>query len=537
MTDTPNPVSPDGRLLQKASKAALWNTLFLPLLALTSLLFSVLIRRRFGLLSGVYDVMMGLGGAVQRYSAVGIPGNLPKFLPEVSASSGPAGVRQFLRHVVAIRLLLLGLLLLPLNLYAVPIARELDLGDMGPLYLRLLSGLVMARAVMNLMVATLNAFFEQFWTNLFGLINSLLKLGAVGTALLLGYGMGGVLGALIVSASVAALMHVLVVSSKLDRLTTTDTAHADEPPTPPTSRWLAGQGRRFLRFNSLIYVSGLLGFFSTMGFVAPGLALVRGTDEVALFATAFNLAFTTMNLAIAGFRGLYKPIFARLRIRNDADQLRRAFSLVTKGQLIVLIPAGIGLVVLSGDYIPLLFGDAFRPAVPIAWVLVGSMYVATSLNLSEILLNVDERYRQIFLIQSIPMLVAPVFLLAAHSGGLVSAAVVFGAGRVLTALVAYAFCRQLYGVRYPWAFFFKIGSLALVMGLIVGAIQSVLGSTPVEVIMLTALGIGVFGLGIRMSNTLGPDEIDLLKRSGLPGRKWAVALLARRHVASPPQDR
>lgn len=530
VAETSDPGRTDGRLLQKASRAALWNTLFFPLLALMSLLFSVLIRRRFGLFSGVYDVLMGLGGALQRYSSMGIPGNLPKFLPEVSARSGPAGVSQFLRHVVVIRLALLGLLLLPFNLLAAPIARELGLGEPGALYIRLLSALVVARAVMNLMTATLNSFFAQFWTNLFGLINSLLKLAMVGTALLLGYGMGGVLGALVASVSMVALIHVAYVSSRIHSLSTTDTSHRlPEPAAPP--RWLAGQGKRFFRFNSLIYLSGLLGFFGTMGFVAPGLALVQTTDEVALFAVSFNLAFTTMNLAIAGFRGLYKPIFARLRIRNDPDQLRRAFSLVTKGQLVVLIPAGMGLIVMSGDYIPLLFGDDFGPAVPIAWILVGFMYAATSCNLSEIMLNVDERYRAIFLTQSILMLMAPVFLYTAQVSGLIVAAGVFGGGRLLKAVAAYAYCRQLYGVRFPWAFCLRTGAIGLAMAAIVGLARSVWGSTPVEAVLLTALGIGIFGLGIRWANVLGPDEVDLLKRSGLPGREAFVAMLAPRHAS------
>ena len=515
--------------MQKASQAALSNALFLPPLLLTSVLFSVLVRRRFGLFSGIYDIVMGLEAALDQYSSLGIPGNLPKFLPEVSAASGPSGVRQFLRDVVVIRLTLLGILLLPLNFFAAPIANELGLGDAGPLYIRLLSGLVVARAVMSLMAQTLNAFFAQFWTNLFGLINSLLKLGLVGTTLLLGYGMGGVLGALIASASVVALMHVLYVSFTLDRLSTTDPAR--RPPTPATTpRWLAGQGPRFFRFSTLIYLSGLFGFFSTMGFAAPGLALVEGTDNVALFAIAYNFAFTTMNVAITGFRGLYKPILARLRIRKDPAQIRRAFSMVTKGQLAVLIPAGMGLIVMSGDYIPLLYGDDFRPAVPIAWVLIGLLYAATSFNVSEIILNVDERYRPIFLTHSIPMLTAPVFLWSARSSGLVGAAVVFGGSRLLTCVAAYAVCRRLYGVRFPWAFSVRIGTIGLAMAFILGTMRLFLGSTPSEAVVLTALGIVIFGLGIRMAHALGPDEVDLLKRSGLPGRDRVVALLAPRYA-------
>ena len=43
----------------------------LPVLAVFNLIFAVLIRRRFGLLSGVYDVLMGLVKSVLQYSALG----------------------------------------------------------------------------------------------------------------------------------------------------------------------------------------------------------------------------------------------------------------------------------------------------------------------------------------------------------------------------------------------------------------------------------------------------------------------------------
>lgn len=512
-----------GRLLQRASRAALWNTLFLPLLGLTSLLFSVLIRRRFGLLSGVYDVAMGLAGAVQRNTNFGIPGNLPKFLPEVSATSGPPGVRQFLRHVTVLRLGLLGVLVVPLNLFAGPIAEEMGLGADGPLYIWLITALVAARAVMNLMVATLNSFFAQFWTNLLGLVDSVLKLALVGAVLLLGYGMGGVLGAITASAVVVALALVVCVSIMLHDLSVAD--HGT-PSTPDAGgRWFAGQGARFLRFNGLIFLSGFLHFFGRMGFIAPGLALVTGTADVALFATAFNLTFTTMNLAITGFRGLYKPIFARLRIRNDAEQLRRAFSLVTKGQLVVLVPAGVGLVVLSADYIPLLFGDEFRPAVHVAWVLVGMMYASTALNLPEIMLTVDERYREIFLTQSIQVIAAPLFLWAGGTSGLVAAAAVLGSGRLLSAVAAYVVCRQLYAVRLPWAFAARVGFVGVIMGLALASLRLVLGGSLIQTVALTALGVVIYALGLRVTKALGPQETDLLKRSGLPGSKHLVTLL------------
>ncbi len=130
----------------------------------------------------------------------------------------------------------------------------------------------------------------------------------------------------------------------------------------------------------------------------------------------------TMTLVIAGFRGLYQRIFARLRIRNDPAQLQRAFTVLTKGQLIILLPTGLGFAVMTGGYLLLLFGQEFVPAVPITQVLVLFMFASVVFNVPGLLLTVDERYRAVLWIQAIPAAVAPLFLVAGATGGLLAAA-------------------------------------------------------------------------------------------------------------------
>ena len=118
---------------------------------------------------------------------------------------------------------------------------------------------------------------------------------------------------------------------------------------------------------------------------------------------------------------------------------------------------------MSGDYIPLLFGGAFRPSVPITWVLVGLLYASTAFNLPSIILSVDEQYRAIAWIRLIVIVAAPVFLVVAYTGGLVAAALVFGGARLVSALFSYGLCVRLYGVRFPWAFAGRIGTISVLM--------------------------------------------------------------------------
>ena len=93
--------------------------------------------------------------------------------------------------------------------------------------------------------------------------------------------------------------------------------------------WLSGQSRRFVRFSLFTCAIGLLGFFTDVVFATLALALTLATEEVALFATPYKLSFMTITLGLTGFRGLYQPVFARLRIQNDSGHLQRAFSIVT----------------------------------------------------------------------------------------------------------------------------------------------------------------------------------------------------------------
>ena len=83
------------------------------------------------------------------------------------------------------------LTLVPLNLFADSIVQLLELGPSGRLYIGLVSGLAVARAVLEMMFRTLNAFFAQMWLNLITVLQAVLELAVAGAMLALGYQMGG----------------------------------------------------------------------------------------------------------------------------------------------------------------------------------------------------------------------------------------------------------------------------------------------------------------------------------------------------------
>ena len=272
-----------------------------------------------------------------------------------------------------------------------------------------------------------------------------------------------------------------------------------------------------------------------MGFAAPALAIVLGPEDVALFGVAFRLSIMSVGLVVTGFRGLYRPLFARLRLRDDLEQLQRAFTTVAKAQLVLLLPAGIGLVVMCGDYIPLLFGVEFLPAVRVSWVLVTFMYAETAFNLPVIILSVDEQYRAVFVSQSVMILAAPLFVLAAATVGLVGAGAVFGVARLASALCAYAFCHTRYGLRFPWSFAGRVARVSLPMGGLLAFARLFVVTSVLEAVALTVLGVITFAVGVRMTRMLTTDEADVFRRSSVPGHALMLSVLAP-HLATGADD-
>ncbi len=520
-------------LIQRTGRAAFWNAVLVPLQAVLSLAFGMIVARRFGLNAGVYVTGIGVATSAVMFTALGIPTSLTKFLPEIEATSGSAAVAMFLRRVAAARLLLLGVVVVPLSLFAEPLAAALDMGDDGVLVLRLATVLIVARTVIDLCVRTLNAFFGQLRSNVLSLLQGSLDLILVGAAAFAGLRVGGVFGMVVASSVVTAIVGLVYARGMLRSLPGDHRGSAFAPADVAATRAaVAAERARFAGFAAFTYLFELSLYFSDKAFATPALALVLGRDEAAIFSYGFSLAFMTVGLMIASFRGLYRPMFAHLRARRDPEQLRRAFSGISKAQLILLLPAGVGLFVMAGDYIPLLYGTEFMPSIPVARVFVALLYVQTAFNLSIIWLSIDERYRAVLWTQSIQVIAVPFFLIIADRGGLVAAAALFGGARVVVNVTAYVLCHRDYGFRFPWRFAARVAAVAGAMGLVLSLLRSLVAPSVAEAVGLTAIGALLYAAGLRLARVIGPEEADLLKRSDVPGSGVALAWLAPSHTST-----
>jgi O-antigen/teichoic acid export membrane protein len=337
--------------------------------------------------------------------------------------------------------------------------------------------------------------------------------------------MGGTFLGLAISATVLSV----VAMARLAQVFSASSAKAESPgPDSVDSRPdLGGLTTRIVHFALFTYAFHLSIYFARPAFASPALAAVLGDiGQVALFTTGFQVPAMVVTLVVAGFRGVYRPMFARLRAGGDLDKVRRAYNVVGKIQFLMLIPAGTGLGIMVADYIPLIYTSEFAGSVPIAQVMVVLLFTETAFNLGNIVLSIDEQYRPVLLAQSIRVLSVPLFLWAASQGGILVAAAVLGVARLASAILATLIARAKYGVRLPWAYAGRVAMVSLAMAIVLLVGRAMWSTSPLQSAVLTFVGMSVFLLGIRVGHLLGEEEIDLIRRSQLPGHRLLVRWLA-----------
>ena len=510
------PLPPSG-LLHQVTRGVFWNTALLPLVALTGVSLSVLVRRSFGLESGYYDVALGVANSLLFYSSLGLAGSLPKFVPELQrAGSGRAAARLIAR-LGSIRLAIMVAIVLALNMWAVPLSRALDLGSDGATYLRLLSGLLIGRAILDFAYRSLDSFFQQLSVNVLSLLHGALDLAIVAVVVGWGLQMTGVIGALGVSAAVMAIVASLVVFRHIRTLQPDRVAAAETPRLE----------HRVVKLSAVTYIRDLSLYFATPAFASPALLkMLGGPEPVAIFATSYFVAASTVALVVSGFRGIYRPAFAHVMASGERAQLQRAFDLMNKIQVLAVVPAGAGLTVMVADYLPLLYGGSFSAAVPIARVLVVLLFAETALAVGLVVLWVDEQYRPVLMAQAVMIAGAPLFVWTAGQFGLLPSAIVLGGTRLAASIIGYTEARRLYGVRYPWRFAAKVALVSLAMASSLVLVRAMWPTSLIEAVTVTILGVVFVAVGLRLFRVLGPAELELLEQASIPGKRLLIRWLS-----------
>jgi O-antigen/teichoic acid export membrane protein len=334
---------------------------------------------------------------------------------------------------------------------------------------------------------------------------------------MMGLRIGGVIAALGVSAVLTAIVAVIIVGRQLGTVAEESDDGVE----------LAPSFARIWKLSSVTYLRDLSLYFATPAFASPVLvSMLGGPEPVALFATGYFVASSTVTLVVSGFRGVYRPAFARVLAAGEHAQLQRAFDLMNKVQVLIVVPAGFGLWVMVADYLPLLYGQPFTAAVPVARVLVALLFAETALAVAVLVLWVDERYRPVLAAQSAMIIGAPLFVWIAGRFGLVPAALVLGGSRLAVSLIGYIGAKQAYDVRFPWAFAARVTAVSLAMAVILSAMRRVWDTSLIEAATLTTAGVFIVLVGLRVLRVMGPNEVEVLQRTSIPGKHLLVRWLS-----------
>lgn len=529
-------------LASQVSRALLWNTLFVPLRMLAELLatlvkLTLLTPAQYGLLALVSGAGNGLGTTVD----LGTARALPKYIPETHNTGGPRATLRLLLAVLGAQLvaflaLAAGLLLLRgsyldglrakiLGDARLSLASQADLLQFVQAYGWLLIGVILlvlflSGVCYDMLMAYLTSFFRQrAWNSIAlaaGLLPPLLSAGAI----LAGWGLVGVLVAMALAPAIA----VLLAGWQVARAWGGTSATLERPALP----------RGFVRYSGVSYLMTMTDYLASASFAV---FLARDIVDAALLWAGANVVRMVLAYLYTPMVGVQVPLFTRVRA-GEGGTLRGAYSSLIRLQVLLMVPGGIGLMLLAQPVIMIISRPEYAAATPIVWVLVPCLFLESLLTTAHNALIVYEHLRIIVISRLLTLLViVPLALTLPALLGVVGVALAFGLARLAAGFWVTASGYRLLGLRWPWRFTLRVLLASGAMALLVIGMRLLLPDLTVDATITDRLGAalllllpvalgGAAFLGVlRLMGGLEPQDREQLLRLKLPLKRWWLRVL------------
>ncbi len=526
---TSEPQSPP-TMRRQLSQAVAWNAVFTPIKFIIDTIanlikINILTRAELGAISLVSSAASSAG----IWLDLGIEQTLPKFIPEAEHAGGRGAARRFLRQIISIKLLvlLIGLLAMPfwggallrqMRDGAASLAAEEGLASIGPLldqlgryswfFLATVAGLIVLGALYDTLRAYLISFFRQKAWNLINVFATLALPLLTVSAVLLGYGVIGVLVAMVVT----ALLSVLVTWYHVRRISAGRSDDAEERPIP-RELW-----RRFVPYTAMAFFISVTEYFSSSYFVV--LWLGQNLSDVALFWVAYNFIKQIQGYVYTPLQGIQVPLFARVRAAGDQN-LPRVFGTLARLILILVIPASIGLALLLPNLIMVQF-PKYGASITLGLVLIPFFFTEPFWGLGHNMLMVHEEYRPVLLSRLCALVSIPLIIGLWPLLGLWGIGLAIGVSKLAAGLVVLGVAMRRYQLQFPWRFALQVLAAGGVMGAVIGLGIWALGLSPADAsysqralyfaacVGLTVLGGACFIGAARLLRLIGPEDRALL---------------------------
>jgi O-antigen/teichoic acid export membrane protein len=447
MSNTPS-------LGQRVSSAMVWNSALFPvkfLLALGSgmILTRVLSKHDYA----QYALILYTAALIGTYVDLGMERSVARFTPEIELHSGRKGLEKFFTQLFGIKLLVILPVVLAFALFPEFFIRVLALGEDGEILLLGILLLVIFGAVSDVFIQFLYTHFKQIATNLLDIVASIVQPLLVVGAAILTTGVVGVVAAMVFSSALLDGLAAWRARALANQIPLRDGKL-------PPRLW-----HRFAHVSALNFVVTATVALGEPGFAAIVLTGTKQLTAVAVLAVGYRFVQYFLRFLVAPLTGIQTPLFARLYSENKMEQVREAYSTLTKFFVFVLVPSGAVMILLAPRLIPFLFTDTYEASALVAMILVVFLFGETLTSIPQSMLIVFQESRAVLWTRLIALLIIPLLLWLVPMWGAVGAAFAMGAPRFLSRVYATGYATRHFGIHFPFAFLLRVSAASLLAAL------------------------------------------------------------------------
>lgn len=503
-------------LSDRVANAIFWNTIAFPIKAIIKFASGLVLvwfftREQYGLYQGaVGSVVAG----VWVYTSLGVSAALLKFIPEIMTLQGSRGVVHFLRRILALRLTLLLLVIGLLNIFGQFIIDTFNLGADGLFLIRAASGIIVLRAITDTCGRLLAAVFRQKTTNALDIISALIQplLVIILVAPVLGFDLGirGAVYALLIGATVDMLLALRAGLYVLRQM----------PTMTHTTQHVPHMWKRFSLNAIMNYIMDLSINVTSPDFVALFLLWLNRPGTLGDIEVAWNQVLIVLTYLVMPLNGIYVPMFSEIFAKKELQKLANAYATLTRTLLLLIVPAGVGFIVLVPQAFTLIgIYPKFSQSVGIAQILIGCLFLESIVVVPHVILMVHEQYRIVLASRVLALLATPLIIWSVLSSNGYLIAVALGGARLFSRLILTPYAVRRYHLRFPWRFTGRLlipalGCAATVQGLalILPVVPHAHGQNTIHVVLLVGAGMMVFWGGFRLLGGLEAEDRQRLSR-------------------------
>lgn len=262
-------------------------------------------------------------------------------------------------------------------------------------------------------------------------------------------------------------------------------------------------------FGRNTWFSSMVGLFVWTRIEFVFLGLNHQPADIGYFAVGMTLAGLVVQLPEQMSAALM-PYFGRHHDNNDMEQLERSYRRVFRWVGLFIFPICFGGAAIMPEFLPLIFGQEFLPAVPSATILIATACITAMTIFPSAMIAARER-SDFFLWASPSMAVTMVVLLAlaVPSGGAVGASIVRGIVHSLWLILLCSYCWSRLSMRPPIWDLIKIGFSAAICAGVAYAVLEWRGDLFGLLLAPMAGGL-TYLVCLRLVSAIPADDVEVL---------------------------